>query len=68
MHVVLRKDSQGIHVVTGHMRIQAALLMSDEVTVQDPILGEVLIAKLPDGRLVATQHAETMQLLGLGKS
>lgn len=61
----LRKADDGLHVVTGHMRLQAALSIQDEVLVDAPGVGEVLIAKLPDGRLVATQDEQTVALLGL---
>lgn len=65
MQIQLRKDADGFHVVNGHMRLQVALSMRDEVKVESPGIGEVLIAKLPDGRLVATQDKQTLALLGL---
>lgn len=65
MPLQLRKAEDGFHIVDGHMRLQAILSMQDEVLVESPGLGEVLIAKLPDGRLVATQDKQTMALLGL---
>lgn len=65
MQIHLRKDADGFHVVNGHMRLQAALSMRDEVNVEAPGIGEVLIAKLPDGRLVATQDKQTLALLGM---
>lgn len=65
MTLHLRKADDGLHVVTGHMRLQAALSIRDEVLVESPGIGEVLIAKLPDGSFVATQDKQTMALLGL---
>jgi hypothetical protein len=61
----LRKTDDGLQVVDGQIRLRAAMSMRDEVLVEAPGLGEVLIAKLPDGRLVATQDKQTMALLGL---
>lgn len=61
----LRKDDDGFHVVDGHRRLTAALSMQDEILVESPGIGEVLIVKLPDGRMVATQDKQTMALLGL---
>lgn len=65
MQIHLRKDADGFHVVSGHMRLHAALSMKDEVKVEAPGVGEVLIARLPNGSLVATQDAQTLALLGL---
>lgn len=65
MQIHLRKDADGFHVVNGRMRLQAVLSMRDEVKVEAPGIGEVLIAKLPDGRLVATQDKQTLALLGM---
>lgn len=61
----LKRTDDGIEIVNGHMRLHALLSFSDEVLVESPGLGEVLIAKLPDGRLVATQDKQTVALLGL---
>ena len=65
MELNLRKESDGFHVVDGHMRLRVALSMSDEVVVHAPGVGDVLIAKLPDGRLVATQDRQTVALFGI---
>jgi len=65
MQIHLRKDTDGFHVVNGHMRLKCALAIQDEVKVDAPGIGEVLIAKLPDGRLVATQDKQTLALMGL---
>lgn len=55
IQIHLCKGADGFYVVNGHMRLQALLSMQDEVKVEAPGIGEVLIAKLPDGRLVVTQ-------------
>lgn len=65
IQIHLRKDGTGYHVVAGRHRLQAALSMQDEVLITAPGFGELLIAKLPDGRLVATQDNQTLALLGL---
>lgn len=65
MDLMLRRDDDGFHVVSGHMRLKAALSLTDEVQVTVPGLGEVLIVKLPDDRLVATQDMQTLALFGL---
>ncbi len=65
MDLMLRRDDDGFHVVSGHMRLKAALSLTDEVKVTVPGLGEVLIVKLPDDRLVATQDMQTLALFGL---
>lgn len=65
MQIHLRKDAEGFHVVSGLSRLQAALSMADEVKVDAPGLGDVLIVKLPDGCFVATQDTETLALFGL---
>jgi len=62
MQIHLRKDANGFHVVSGQSRLQAALLIRDEVKIEAPGIGEVLIAKLPEGSLVATQDKLTMTL------
>lgn len=65
MELYLRKAADGLHVVSGHTRLQAALSLSDEVKVNAPGIGEVLIAKTPDGKFVATQDARTLTLFGI---
>ena len=65
MELCLRKADDGLHVVTGHMRLKAALMLADEVKVEAPGIGEVLIVKAPDGQLVATQDEKTVALFGV---
>lgn len=65
MQLNLRKDADGFYVVSGHMRLQAALSLKDEVLVEAPGIGKVLIARMPDGSLVATQDNQTIALLGV---
>lgn len=63
--VQLMKESDGFHIVSGHMRLQAALSLADEVIVDAPGFGEVLVVKCPDGSFVATQDQQSIALLGL---
>ena len=65
MELHLRKAADGLHVVSGHMRLQAALALSDEVKVEAPGIGDVLIVKTPDGHLVVTQDEKTVALFGI---
>lgn len=65
IELVLRKDNDGFHVVTGHMRLKAALSLSDEVKVDVPNIGEVLISKHLDGSLIAKHKNQTLTVLGL---
>lgn len=65
IQVMLKKDANGYTVLSGQMRLKVALSVRDEVVVESPGVGAVLIAKLPDGGLVATQDGNTMALLGL---
>ena len=65
MQLILRKADDGIHVVSGQMRLLTALSLQDEVLVESPGLGEMLVVKLPDGSMVATKDNQTMALLGL---
>ena len=65
MELHLRKASDGLHVVSGQMRLQAALALSGEVKVEAPGIGDVLIVKTPDGHLVATQDEKTLALFGI---
>ena len=50
MELHLRKASDGLHVVSGQMRLQAALALSGEVKVEAPGIGDVLIVKTPGKR------------------
>ena len=45
MQLHLRCANDGLHVVDGHMSLQAALSLSDEVRVDAPSVGEVLIVR-----------------------
>lgn len=65
MQITLQKTAEGIRVISGHMRLKAALSLKDEVKVESLDIGEILIVRLPDGCLVATQDQRTMALLGL---
>lgn len=65
MELRLRRDNDGFTVVDGHMRLKAALSMTEKVVVNAPGLGKVVIIKMPDGRLMATQDEQTLRLFGL---
>ena len=65
MELHLRKAADGLHVVNGHMRLRAALALSAEVKVSAPGIGEVLIVKTPDGKIIANQDAQTFALFGI---
>ena len=65
IELVLSKDIDGFHVVTGHMRLKVALSLSDEIKVEVPNIGEVLITKLADGSLIASQGNQKLALLGM---
>lgn len=65
MEINLIKQERGLQIVSGQRRVLAALSLSDEILVTDPNLGDFLLVKQPDGRIVATQDAQTMALWGL---
>lgn len=64
MQILLEETAEGFRVLGGQLRLNAALTLRSEVLVESPGIGEVLIAKLPDGRMVATQDQRTIALLG----
>lgn len=51
MQIVLKKMAEGFSIESGYQRLQAAFETSDELLVDSPSLGKVLLMKLPDGSL-----------------
>ncbi len=62
MQIVLKKMAEGFSIESGYQRLQAAFETSDELLVDSPSLGKVLLMKLPDGQLVATQNKDAITI------
>ena len=65
VQISLQKTNDGFTILSGQRRLEAALTIWDEVKVNAGEIGEVMIAKLPDGKLVVIQDRNTMALFGL---
>lgn len=62
---ILRNDGH-LRVVSGVRRLKAMLSIQDEVLLDVPGLGPLLIVKLPDGQLIGTQDDQTLTIFGGG--
>jgi hypothetical protein len=56
VEIVVRETKTGLEIVSGRRRLDALLALRDEVVVTSPGVGEVVIARLPDGRLQASAN------------
>lgn len=65
MELVLREDVDGLHILSGQRRLEAALSLADEVIVDAPGIGKVLIMKTPSKHLAAVRDEQTVALFGL---
>lgn len=60
--ITFRTTPNGIEITGGKRRLDALLAVRDEVVVASPGVGEVVIARLPDGRLRASANPEHVAL------
>jgi hypothetical protein len=60
--ITFRTTPGGIEITSGKRRLDALLAVRDEVVVTSPGIGEVVIARLPDGRLRASANPEHIAL------
>jgi hypothetical protein len=60
--IILRPTPGGVELVSGKRRLDALLALRDEVVVFSPGLGDIVIARLPDGRLQASAHPQHVAL------
>ena len=59
---IVREMGTGLEIVSGRRRLEALLALRDEVVVRCPDVGEIVIARLPDGRLQASANPEHVAL------
>jgi hypothetical protein len=62
VEIIVRETKTGLEIVSGRRRLDALLALRDEVVVMSPGVGEVVIARLPDGRLQASANPEHIKL------
>jgi hypothetical protein len=62
VEIIVRETKTGLEIVSGRRRLDALLALRDEVVVMSPGVGEVVIARLPDGRLQASANPEHIEL------
>ncbi|WP_250451278.1 hypothetical protein [Caballeronia sp. ATUFL_M2_KS44] len=62
VEIIVRETDTGLEIVGGRRRLQALLALQDEVVVMSPGIGEMVIARLPDGRLQGSANPEHVAL------
>jgi hypothetical protein len=62
VEIIVRETKTGLEIVSGRRRLDALLALRDEVVVMSPGIGEVVVARLPDGRLQASANPEHIRL------
>jgi hypothetical protein len=62
VEIIVRETGTGLEIVSGRRRLEALLALRDEVVVMSPGVGEMVIARLPDGRLQASANPEHVSL------
>lgn len=62
VEIIVRETKAGLEIISGRRRLDALLALRDEVVVMSPGIGEVVIARLPDGRLQASANPEHVEL------
>ena len=62
VEIIVRETGTGLEIVSGRRRLEALLALRDEVVVMSPGIGEMVIARLPDGRLQASANPEHVAL------
>ncbi|SAK96510.1 hypothetical protein AWB81_05396 [Caballeronia arationis] len=62
VEIIVRETKSGLEIISGRRRLDALLALRDEVVVMSPGIGEVVIARLPDGRLQASANPEHVKL------
>jgi hypothetical protein len=62
VEIIVRETKSGLEIVSGRRRLDALLALRDEVVVLSPGIGEVVIARLPDGRLQASANPDHIEL------
>ncbi|WP_250512903.1 hypothetical protein [Caballeronia sp. INDeC2] len=62
VEIIVRETGTGLEIVSGRRRLEALLALRDEVVVMSPGVGEMVIARLPDGRLQASANPEHVVL------
>jgi hypothetical protein len=60
--IVIRETANGVEILEGERRLTSLLAVHDEVVVTTPELGEVVVARLPDGRLRASSDPDLVKL------
>jgi hypothetical protein len=62
VEIIVRETGTGLEIISGRRRLEALLALRDEVVVMSPGVGEMVIARLPDGRLQASANPEHIAL------
>ena len=60
--IVIRETAEGVQILEGERRLTELLAVHDEGVIITPELGEVVVARLPDGRLRASCDPELIKL------
>jgi hypothetical protein len=60
--IVIRETAEGVEILEGERRLTSLLAIHDEVVITTPELGDVVVARLPDGRLRASCDPELIKL------
>jgi hypothetical protein len=60
--IVIRETADGVEILEGERRLTSLLAVHDEVVITTPELGDVVVARLPDGRLRASCDPELIKL------
>ncbi|WP_244813648.1 hypothetical protein [Caballeronia sp. Lep1P3] len=62
VQIIIRETRTGLEIVSGQRRLDALLALRDEVVVTSPGIGEMVIARLPNGRLQGSAKPEHVAL------
>lgn len=61
MDILLRRSEEGFEIISGHMRLEVALSMMEEVPAQCIGLGQVLVYKNAEGQMFVKPESLTQQ-------
>ncbi|WP_244848498.1 hypothetical protein [Caballeronia sp. SL2Y3] len=62
VEIIVRATETGLEIVSGRRRLEALLALRDEVVVTSPGIGEMVFARLPDGRLQGSANPKHVAL------
>jgi len=62
VEIIVRETKTGLEIVSGRRRLETLLALRDEVVVTSPGIGEMVFARLPDGRLQGSANPQHVEL------